>query len=136
MLKRWFERGQSLLETTIALGVLLVAVTLGAGAVLALTASEHSSQARLIALDAAGDATTELLAATAYDPAAPAHVAAAHWNSGAIQITSSVRSVGQARIVGLHYAGPGASGDLSLTLRTATLPPGSVVDANPAPGAR
>ena len=126
---RTCERGQALLETTVVLGALFVAIAIGAGAVLAMTGNEHPSQARLIALAAVADATTELLAATAYDPSAPARVVSTQWTSGTTTISSQARSAGQARIVDLHYAAPGATGDISVTLRAATLPPGAVVDA-------
>jgi hypothetical protein len=134
---RGFARGQSLLETTIVLGVLFVAVAVGAGAALVLTGNERPSQARLIALDEAGNAATELLAATAYDPAALAHVVAAEWNAGPVALSSRVHRAGGAQIVDLHYVNGSAAGDISLSLRPATVPPGAVIDATAtAPPAR
>jgi hypothetical protein len=133
MLRGTFARGQALLETTIALGVLFVAIAIGAGAVLTLTGNEHPSQARLIALDAAGNAASELLAATAYDPNALTHVAAAEWSAGSVRLSTQVHAAGQARIVDMQYAAPGVTGVLSVTLRAATLPPDSVVDTTTAP---
>jgi len=132
---RRFERGQSLLEATIALGLLLLAVAIVSAATLLVTGSERPSAARLVALDAAGNAATELLAATAYDPAMMTNVGVAAWNSGDVALSSRVQRAGGSRIVNVRYVNGDVTGDIAVTLRAATVSPDAIVDGGLVPPA-
>ena len=123
-----FARGQTLLETLIVVAAVLIAVGMVAAALRAMTANERPQIPRLIALDAAENAATELLAATAYDSSALDHVAPAQWQAGATALSLAAKRSGQAQSIVLHYKGRAVEGDLPLSLRSVAPPPDAVID--------
>jgi uncharacterized protein YggE len=141
------QRGQSLLETLIVVGIVLTATTIATLAFHFIATNERPNEARLIALDAAQNAATELLAATAYDPTALAAVTSAQWQAVAptpvpgapaadaapIALSVAVTSSGQAQSIVIHYSAGALQGDFPFTLRSLTVPPGSVIDAPASP---
>ena len=138
------EAGQSLLEALIVVGVVLVATTIVTLGFHLFATNERPNEASLIALDAAEDAATELMAATAYDPNALAAVTTSQWqvlpaspvpgapaaDSLPIVLSLTVTSSGgtQSDAVVLHYSAGALQGNVPFTLRALTVPPGSVID--------
>ena len=137
------SRGQTLLETTIALGVLLVAIGAITIAFRETSVNEHPADLHLIAYSELSDAATELVAATAYDPQALGNVSAAGWTvtppvppspaptgaAGPVALTSQVAPYGDSRVVQLHGAVGAQSVDATVSLRFAAPPPGAIVVA-------
>ncbi len=144
-------RGQSLLETLIVIAVVLIAVGIGTASFRLLAVNGRANVARLIALDAAQNAATELLAAAVYDPTVTARLGSAQWQvaspappSGAPALEASPivlsvtpqqgsQAANPARDVLIHYTIGSLQGDLPVTLRPLTVPPGSIIDTSPTP---
>jgi hypothetical protein len=123
------ERGQTLLESLVTLAAVLIAIGIATVAVRAVAANRHPQAARLAALEAAQNAAVELLAATAYDQDAVAHLAVTTWQSGTTQLSlvPGQRS-GPTQPFVLHYKGGGVEGDLPLGVRSVAPPPGAILD--------
>jgi len=144
------QTGQSLLEALIVVGVVLVATTIATLGFHVLATNERPNESSLIALDAAENAATELLAATAYDPNALAAVTSAQWQitppspvPGApagdaapiVLSLSATPSSATARsdAVVIRYSAGALQGNLPFTLRALTVPPGSIIDVTASP---
>jgi hypothetical protein len=142
------SRGQSLLETTIAVAVLLIAIGAATAAFQARALAERPAVVRLIASSELSNAANELVAATAYDPAALAAVKAADWRvappappspapagaAGPVALTARVEPYGGSRVVRVRAAAGSAAVDGTFSLRYAAPPPGAVIVAGtPAP---
>jgi hypothetical protein len=141
------SRGQSLLEATVAVAVVLIALGFAEAAFLATAKGGRPEEVRLIAYSALTDAVTELVAATAYDPSALAAVQAANWSvtpptpptpaptgaAGPIALSSQVAPYGESQVVQIHAVTGPATVDATLSLRFAAPPPGAIVDAIPSP---
>ena len=135
------NRGQSLLETTVAVGVLLVALGAVTAAVRASSNGAQPAAARLVASSELSNAATELVAATAYDPAALNYLRAAAWSvrpptppspappgtAGPVQLTSTVNPSGDGRVVRVTAQSGPAQADVTLSLRFAAPPPGAIL---------
>ena len=141
------QRGQSLLETLIVVGAVLTATTIATLGFHLIATNARPNEASLIALDAAENAATELLAATAYDPSALAAVTNALWQvSGpapvagapsadslpiALSLTTSPNGASQSIVI--QYSVGNLKGSLPFTLRSLTVPPGSIIDVTAPP---
>jgi Tfp pilus assembly protein PilV len=141
-------RGQTLLETLLALTVLLVGLGAVAAALSVTARHDRPDEQRLIGLNLLGNAATELVAATAYDPVALARVRAATWKvrppappspapSGdalPFELRASAQPQGQAQIVHLQAtAADGSRDDVLLDLRFAAPPPGALLSGSSPP---
>lgn len=143
------SRGQSLLEGTVAACTLLIALAALVAAFQASVLGGRPAAVDLIAYSALTNASTELVAATAYDPAALSKITSADWTvqppappspaptgaAGPIALTSQVEPYGDSRIVQLHAVTGPAQADVTLSLRFAAPPPGAVIEAA-TPGAQ
>jgi type II secretory pathway pseudopilin PulG len=141
------QRGQSLLEALIVVGVVVIATTIATLGFHLLGTNERPNEAALIALDAAENAATELLAATAYDPSALAAVTNAQWQvsaptapagapsseSSPIALSLTTSPNGASQSIVIQYSVGSLKGNLPFTLRSLTVPPGSIIDATAAP---
>ncbi len=141
------DRGQSLIETLLAIGVFLLALGAATAALTFGATHERPAEARLIALDVIGDAATELFAATAYDPIALQRVHSATWtvtppappspapsaDGASLELSASVAPAGQAQLVQLHATGLATSADAAFALRFVAPPPGAILDASSPP---
>jgi hypothetical protein len=141
------SRGQSVLESTIAVALLLVALGALTAALQMQAVHARPDTVRLIADSALSDAETELFAATAYDPGALAAVTGTAWSvtppvppspaptgaAGPIALTSRVEPYGSSRVVRIHAVAGPAADDATFSLRYAAPPPGALITASTPP---
>jgi hypothetical protein len=139
-----------LLETLIVVGAVLTATTIATLGFHLIATNARPNEASLIALDAAQNAATELLAATAYDPNALAAVTNAQWQvaaptpvpgapsseSSPIALSLATSPNGASQSIVIQYSVGSQKGNLPFTLRSLTVPPGSVIDATTAPSSQ
>jgi hypothetical protein len=148
LLSRAASRGQTLLETLLAIAALSIALGAVTVAVSLTATHERPFETRSIALDAASNAATELVAATAYDPVALARVRAATWqvrppappspapalDARPLELRVTFDSSGQGRVAHLEVtSADGSHSDALFDLRFAAPPPGALLALPSAP---
>jgi hypothetical protein len=128
----------------IVVGVVILATTVATLGFHVLATNERPNESSLIALDAAENAATELLAATAYDPNALTAVTSAQWQITppspapgapaidstpvALSLTTTPSSAtAQSDAVVIQYSAGALQGNFPFTLRALAVPPGSVI---------
>ncbi len=147
-MRRAASRGQTLLETLLAIAALSIALGAVTVAVSVTATHERPYEARTIALDAASNAATELIAATAYDPVALARLRAATWqvkppappspapalDAQPVELRATFEASGQARVAHLEVkSADGSRSNALLDLRFAAPPPGALLALPSAP---
>ncbi len=145
------ERGQSLIEALVALGIFSLVFGAALAALATVSRAKGLDEGRAAAADIVANAATELRAACEYDPGALAAVGGATWRAlppspppgsspaDAAPVTLSTTVAGQqsgALLLGLTFASSRSSGSTTLLLTQYAPAPGTQTfsdSASPAP---
>ncbi len=144
------ERGQSLLEVLVALGLASLVMSAAFAALVTSARAKASDEDRASAANAAANSVAELRAATEYDPDALAAIGNATWtvlppllppgagrsDAAPITLSTTTQASGAGLAVGLTFASAHSSGAATLFLQQYAPPPGAQVfraGATPAP---